>query len=477
MAKIKDNTEKLKKLQEEKEKQIKEKEKEKELKAKQKEKEKELKRIAREEKKKKIEAEEKRLSKMSQSAIDEEYAEKIEKAVFSGKLQIGKTYKNYGELCDILGEIERTGGPKAKQIKRIKRFLDIEKIEGSQNIKVKEIYETPKASEAKQNAFCTRLIEWLLMEELRKKTVEGDKFHYEVTKMQLLYELGIINEKYLYQNRDNAKAEILRNKKGIENWDIDHFFLRTHQKLNDILMSALKSMNRRCVLIYHEEIAIEETKGGKRVTRVASKKEEEQLIKTENEILKKMHLEQKPYSDLKNFYNILNKELKRKYGWNRAYKRLSLVWTRQYIGMDICNVVKDIKNLVTDNKELLTEEVKEILNRDAIKKKEKNKETIEKLNTAYKMAKEEDTKRLNAPENKGSDTYEGVIGVDTKKEIVLKYGKKAKKGIGRVRYSREEFDIPYIKEFPMNYTGRQKELAEIFIATYKDLLKSEAKIV
>lgn len=477
MAVLQDNTEKLKKLQEEKERQKKEKEKEKELKAKQKAKEKELKRIAREEKKKKIEAEEKRLSEMTQSAIDEEYAEKIEKAISTGKLQVGKVYKNYGELCDILGEIERTGGPKAKQIKRIKRFLDVEKIEGSQNIKVKEIYETPKASETKQNAFCTRLIEWLLMEELKKKTTEGDKFHYEVTKMQLLYELGIINEKYLYQNREQAKEDILRQRKGIEDWDIEHFFLRTHQKLNEILMSALKSMNRRCVLIYHEEIAIEETKNGRRTTRVASKKEEEQLIKTEKEILKKMHLEQKPYSDLKNFYNILNKELKKKYGWNKAYKRLSLVWTRQYIGSDICNVVRDIQNLVTENKELLTEEVKRILDKDAIRKEQRNKETIDKFNKAYEMAKEEDIKRLNNSTKNNSNTYEGVVGVEAKKEIVLKYGKKAKKGIGRVRYSREEFDIPYIKEFPMNYAGRQKELAEIFIATYKDLLKSEAKIV
>lgn len=432
----------------------------------------------------------------SQTVIDDEYSEIIRQNISKGILHRGIIFNNYVELCRSFGEIDRIGKAKELQYRNFERFLKLKRIEGSQKIKVEEIYSVPKPVSAKRNAFCTKLIEWILIEELRRKSERGEInsesgsdnecnsqnfqiFQYETTKIQLLYDLGIVNDNYLYQNRERVQYQLLKlnqdlnDNKKISKWDIDHFFLRSHEKLNSILMSALKSMRKRGVIDFEEEMVIVKSVNKKKVVVKAEEEDIKKIIESEKEVLVYMNLEVKPYADIKKFYNLLNKKLNEKYQWDRAFKRLNITWSNRYLHEDLNRVIEDIEYMLKYNQGLLSEEVERRLEKDALNRKKKNLQDIKKYDELFAKAKDIEIENSKKAGKKGKRIYKGIVGIEidkNKDKIKFIYGDKERQGIGNLRYKKEDFKIPKVSEYSNSYIDIQERLAKVFVASLEGLL-------
>ena len=60
------------------------------------------------------------------------------------KLQTGQEFKNYKALCEFTGEKVCTGRARVNHFKELSKCYNIEKIEGTNKLKVLEVYDSPR---------------------------------------------------------------------------------------------------------------------------------------------------------------------------------------------------------------------------------------------------------------------------------------------------------------------------------------------
>ena len=331
----------------------------------------------------------------NQKDKDEELLEQVQ------KLKEGDIVDNYKILCDKLLETPKKANSKTSQLKNWQRFMDFEKIEGTQKYLIKEIYEYPKAKESTERGIYVKLIEMILLCEFKKR--EEYTCHY--TKTQLFQQLGMINDNYLYKNREKGLQECSKYE-DIAYWDIEHFMSRTSGKLHSILMSAFKSLSRRCVLNYSEQMLILERipkqEKFKKVfkelqekdeidkeekwedpkkkyflkKREADKEEIKMVLDIQSEVLKEMELTEKPWNNMKAFKQRVDKKLQDRYNWETAYKEYVLVWSPDYLDRNIGIVKQELESVIKENKLSLNGNIIEALNLQAKQLKAKNEEII-----------------------------------------------------------------------------------------------------
>ena len=345
----------------------------------------------------------------------------------------GKTLElNYKEICNIIGEKVEQGNTKYSQIKKWKRFMEFEKIEGSHRYLIKKVYEVPLPKESKQNSLYTKVIELLLMYELSEK--EGYTAQY--TKTKIYYILGMVNSNFLHRNREMALEMAIERDKEIEDiksWEMNHFYLMTTSKLNEILMSALKSMRRRCLLDYQEVMMLSYYEGEegneKLYTREATNEEWEKVLEVQKEILLKNGWDKVPLIQANRFYEEVNEKIYKKYGWNGAYKEIKLIYTQEYMSKDIPTVLREIRDIIQINQSKLNKQILETLEVQIYKLKDKNEEKIQK-----------------------------EIG-----------------GIGKKRIGQREYEK--IEEFlyPSTYIEHQKKLIDLFINIGNEVREKDLK--
>ena len=306
---------------------------------------------------------------------------KIEDYIKEAKEKEKTLELNYKEICNIIGEKVEEGNTKYSQIKRWKRFMEFEKIEGSHRYLIKKVYEVPLPKESKQNSLYTKVIELLLMYELSEK--EGYTAQY--TKTKIYYILGMVNSNFLHRNREMALEMAIERDKEIEDiksWEMNHFYLMTTSKLNEILMSALKSMRRRCLLDYQEVMMLsyyEGEEGNERLyTREATNEEWEKVLEVQKEILLKNGWDKVPLIQANRFYEEVNENIYKKYGWNGAYKEIKLIYTQEYMSKDIPTVLREIRDIIQINQSNLNKQILETLEAQIYKLKDKNEEKIQK---------------------------------------------------------------------------------------------------
>lgn len=345
----------------------------------------------------------------------------------------GKTLElNYKEICNIIGEKVEQGNTKYSQIKKWKRFMEFEKIEGSHRYLIKKVYKVPLPKESKQNSLYTKVIELLLMYELSEK--EGYTAQY--TKTKIYYILGMVNSNFLHRNREMALEMAIERDKEIEDiksWEMNHFYLMTTSKLNEILMSALKSMRRRCLLDYQEVMMLSYYEGEegneKLYTREATNEEWEKVLEVQKEILLKNGWDKVPLIQANRFYEEVNEKIYKKYGWNGAYKEIKLIYTQEYMSKDIPTVLREIRDIIQINQSKLNKQILETLEVQIYKLKDKNEEKIQK-----------------------------EIG-----------------GIGKKRIGQREYEK--IEEFlyPSTYIEHQKKLIDLFINIGNEVREKDLK--
>ena len=237
-------------------------------------------------------------------------------------LTVGMRIRNYPDLCTLIGEKASTGKSKQLQIKRWEQYFRYHR-DGYAFI-IDEIYEQPLPSSPRKlrsdNTYIT-LIETILISKL---SVERE---IKIGKNKLYQILGFFNENYADVNSSTFKNTMRRfQEKGIngrvmtadeaQSYYTD-FYSFAQSKFNDILTSALKSMQRRNLIFYRKTFLITEEICGKHVTRDANKEEEVEIFQLISEFLKNhsQYYHINPYM-IYAYYVELNKWIRQnKKGW------------------------------------------------------------------------------------------------------------------------------------------------------------------
>lgn len=190
------------------------------------------------------------------------------------KLQAGKTFKNYKELCKELEIPVKGGKGKQYQLEDLKRYCKYKK-EGHKFI-IEEVYDKPKI---KNNESFIRLIELLLLDLLAQK----DDQRIITTKDQLLRQMNMINQNYIYGKKSIPKlAEYIDVNRAI----VYDFFNTSDSSFRSTIERALKSLFDRRSIFYKRIIMIK--RNNKFKHEIANTKEEEFIISCESKTLEEM---------------------------------------------------------------------------------------------------------------------------------------------------------------------------------------------
>ena len=237
-------------------------------------------------------------------------------------LTVGMRIRNYPDLCALVCEKASTGKSKQLQIKKWEQYFRYHR-DGYAFI-IDEIYEQPLPSSPRKlrsdNTYIT-LIETILMSKLKVER------KIKIGKNKLYQILGFFNENYLDINSNNFKNTMQQfQENGItgrlmtadeaQSYYTD-FYSFAQSKFNDILTSALKSMQRRNLIFYRKTFLITEEIYGKHVTRDANKEEEVEIFQLISEFLKNhsQYYHINPYM-IYAYYVELNKWIRQnKKGW------------------------------------------------------------------------------------------------------------------------------------------------------------------
>jgi hypothetical protein len=244
----------------------------------------------------------------------------------------GLVIKNYKEMCKILSEDISAGDTKKAQINNWKRYFDFYK-EGQQYI-ITEVYDVPYPSDdarKRREGLYVKYIELLLIEYLSK----CEDYKTDISKKALYRILGMTNENYSnFKNKKNynqLKEKIMHDTScTITDLSIDHFYQRSDQKLNSILMSALKSMKDRFLIDYRSiNTIVVKTEDGEIISRQATDTEDKKILAMKEETLIEMGY--RSFSDLiirgkvEDFFKLLNKKGNERYEWDYSYKQLHII--------------------------------------------------------------------------------------------------------------------------------------------------------
>lgn len=262
------------------------------------------------------------------SEEDQQFHELVKRTLYPTQV-----IKNNKHLCKLLNLEEKKGNSKKAQEKHLLRFFNFEK--EKQKYIITKIYDYPLPKDDQRiqgnNSIYTKHIELLLLNHLSKQ--EGYKTTITLKKLFLL--LGMINHKYIEENKEEMKA----NSEYINDYQINHFYQRTYQKLRKVIFDTLNNLKNRCLIHYEEVIMISinelifdkiET-----ITRTATDSEKNIIKDIKKEVLQNMGLESITLVFLKfkstEFYLRVNELLKERYDINYTYTDIKILFTKKHI--------------------------------------------------------------------------------------------------------------------------------------------------
>lgn len=305
----------------------------------------------------------------------------------NSRLAVDQEIKNYKELCKILDLPEVGGKQKQLQLNNLSRFCLLDK-KGVKYI-VKEIYENPMEKQDKRaagnRAVFVKYIEAILLNYF----IHQNQTRCNFTKKQLWDILGMINENFnLYYERklsvDRLKAIDYR----INQWQVDNFYGRTRNKLNDITKSALNSLQKRKLIEWTEVIVAKKTlpNGKPYWFDVEKDWQIQRVLECEYEALVELgckSLNEVIYNKNKNinidvYTKTRNRILSEKLGWDFIFRKYSVICNNKYLETGLRENEKDLRRF-------LNHKIIEVLDEQAEHYLEKNKEDIKNGKTTFRF--------------------------------------------------------------------------------------------
>jgi|GEM_PF-4661891 len=252
-------------------------------------------------------------------------------------LENGFNMGNYKNVCNNFCQPIISGTSKISQIKDWERYFKWHN--DGHNYIFNELYTNPKpiTYQKLDDSIYTKFIELLLMYELSQK--EGYSANYTRTKLFKL--LGLVNENYMNLEYSSVK-EIFSDR---ADWEINKFYQNAGNKRNKILSSAMRSMKRRRLLDYYEAFII--VRNG--IAEDGTDKERKLYLEAGKSVLSDMHCKYIPFNRISEYYCKLTKKLQERYGWERAFQEVRLIYSQKYIAQDIPVVESEFKSMMRKN--------------------------------------------------------------------------------------------------------------------------------
>lgn len=186
-----------------------------------------------------------------------------------------------------------------------------------------------------------------------------DGFSCCMTKKQIYRLLGMANENFTNQEfKAKKEKELQSTNKQISKFQLNNFYFRCNQKLDKILITALRNLKNRCLISYCEQYIA-----------VPNNNMHESYVLDDFEVadvdaVKKKVLNSMGFTNLiqmyshykeKEFYDKVNLELLDLYDWCFVYKQYKIIFTRN-------NVIEELpKNKLELQKLFLNEKIIEAL--------------------------------------------------------------------------------------------------------------------
>lgn len=211
----------------------------------------------------------------------EELALKIE------ELQVGQSFKNYKELCTVLGwEVKKSVGTKKAQFKELERYCNYTKI--GHRIVIDEVFEKVKTKidgrgksegNRKSSTIYGDIIQLLILDLL----AQCKNGNLSISRSKLLLTISMINENY---SKCGEQIKKLSRYTQIEEAIIYDFYNTSRSSFKGVIENAIKTLADKriilCDIVTKVKVAKENTH------RLATQEEKEFILKTEKSVLKEL---------------------------------------------------------------------------------------------------------------------------------------------------------------------------------------------
>lgn len=263
------------------------------------------------------------------------------------ELSAGLVVPNYRRMCELLGDRVRTGEAKACQLRRWGELFSYER-EGNK-YRILEVAEClPEKTPRTRKGKYIQYVEPVLIDYICRNG--GENRRISLTGKELFFLLGFVNDHYLASGKvgeiygdisgfeiDENVTDDLMTEDGtkFKCGDMYWFRTKTGKRLNNILRSALRSMQKRRTIDLDYEYAITMLgKDGNARTRIATERQIEIIRTVEEDILKEMGVFSVKviYSTnrTREFFDHMNKILTAEYGWKRVVRKTVIVLNEKY---------------------------------------------------------------------------------------------------------------------------------------------------
>jgi len=161
------------------------------------------------------------------------------------QLKVGNTYKNYKELCTVLGEKVKNGSSKKAQIKEWERYFSYSK-DGHKFI-INEIFENPLDKIENRGGARHFLFHADRMERVLMVMINNDELF--LTLNTLLREMSMINVNYSFAHYNIQKTSKYIN---IDEESLREFFDTSRRTFKDNIESMLNRLEDRALIYWHK---------------------------------------------------------------------------------------------------------------------------------------------------------------------------------------------------------------------------------
>lgn len=264
------------------------------------------------------------------------------------QLTPGTILKNYKELCSLLELPETTGKSKQLQINNLRRFCAMEK-DGNRYI-ITELYDIPLEKEDKRvkgnRAIFVTYIESLLLNYFIRQGTTTCNF----TKRRLWEILGLVNNDYVKYIENPGFLNIIQTEdERIRQWHIDSFYARSRKKLNDVIKSALNSLENRALIKCRRDVIV--ASRDNKHFEITDDEQIEKILEIEKETLnelgcknmKAVIFNSDKKINMKRYEKLRNEKLKKVYGIDYIYRIYSIVCNRKYLEQGLKENEKELR--------------------------------------------------------------------------------------------------------------------------------------
>lgn len=314
----------------------------------------------------------------------------------TSNLKEGQVYKNYKELCEVLGEKVKSSNSKSAQISMWESYFKFHK-EGHKII-IDSIFDEPKGKMSRYGF--VNDIEELILDLLVQDENNGQVF---LSKNQLFYLLKLVNKNYNFSKYHIPKLSLLTQ---IDEKEIHEFFNYSRDSMVRSVETALRSLAGKSLVYWssaltvckieiqtnknlngikasknfsgYDDYGVEKYEyaiqgGAYKKYMEATKEETEAILKTERMIMNQLNCENKQDIIRKNLWNEFSEQVKKNifetHNIIYYYDSYKIITNRDYIYelwedlkyFELSDVTKDRKfnNLNLNNKHrLLTNAIK-----------------------------------------------------------------------------------------------------------------------